>query len=117
VGQFRKKPVVIDAEQLTWGTWGEVCDLAGVGELGEGKPEGGWVHPVLLEREGLESAFRTGDPWPDVSPDKQLIGLAIPTLEGTMIALQGDWIIKGTRGEIYPCKPGPFEDTFEEVTA
>lgn len=39
--------------------------------------------------------------------------LQIPTLEGTMEALIGDYVIRGTRGEFYPCKPGPFEDTFE----
>jgi hypothetical protein len=41
--------------------------------------------------------------------------LAIETLEGTMIASPGDWIVQGTWGEFYPCKPGPFEDTFEPV--
>lgn len=37
------------------------------------------------------------------------------TLEGTMIAEVGDYIIKGVRGEIYPCKPDIFEQTYEEV--
>lgn len=41
---------------------------------------------------------------------------AIRTLEGTMRVDPGDWVIRGTRGEVYPCKPGPFEDTFEEVS-
>jgi hypothetical protein len=40
----------------------------------------------------------------------------IDTLEGNMLALPGDWIVKGTRGEFYPIKPGPFEDTFALVT-
>lgn len=39
----------------------------------------------------------------------------IPTLEGTMEAKQGDWIIQGISGEIYPCKPDIFEKTYEEV--
>jgi len=42
-------------------------------------------------------------------------GLAINTLEGTMKASVGDWIIKGVRGEFYPCKPDIFEATYEPV--
>ncbi len=38
----------------------------------------------------------------------------ISTLEGEMIAQQGDWIIRGIRGELYPCKPDIFEATYEE---
>lgn len=37
----------------------------------------------------------------------------IPTLEGTMDAVEGDWIIKGVNGEFYPCKPDIFEKTYE----
>lgn len=40
---------------------------------------------------------------------------AIITLEGTMEAQPGDWIIKGIKGEFYPCKPAIFEATYEEV--
>ena len=39
--------------------------------------------------------------------------LAIATLEGTMTADPGDWIIKGVNGELYPCKPDIFEKTYE----
>ena len=41
--------------------------------------------------------------------------LLIDTLEGTMKAQPGDWIIKGVKGEIYPCKPDIFETTYEPV--
>lgn len=41
--------------------------------------------------------------------------LNIYTLEGNMIASIGDWIIKGIKGEFYPCKPDIFEQTYEEV--
>jgi len=44
--------------------------------------------------------------------NKQLI---IPTLEGDMTASIGDFIIKGIKGEIYPCKPDIFWKTYEEV--
>lgn len=39
--------------------------------------------------------------------------LMIPTLEGTMRADKGDWIIRGIKGELYPCKPDIFEATYE----
>lgn len=41
--------------------------------------------------------------------------IAIDTLEGTMRALPGDWIIRGVQGEFYPCKPDIFVATYEEV--
>ncbi|MBY6871669.1 hypothetical protein HYH37_00385 [Clostridium botulinum] len=40
-------------------------------------------------------------------------GIKIPTLEGTMIANTGDYIIKGVNGEFYPCKPDIFKRTYE----
>ena len=39
----------------------------------------------------------------------------ILTLEGNMLVTYGDWVIKGTRGEFYPCKPDCFNDTFERI--
>ena len=87
--KYRKKPVVIEAVQLRWDTWSEMCDHAGVGKLKDGKPEG--------------------------QMDGEKIGLAIPTLEGLMIGNENDWIIKGVKGEIYPCKPDIFEVTYESV--
>ena len=39
--------------------------------------------------------------------------LLIKTPEGTMRADPGDWIIRGVKGEIYPCKPDIFEATYE----
>jgi hypothetical protein len=41
--------------------------------------------------------------------------LRIPTLEGEMTARLGDYIIKGVKGELYPCKPDIFAATYEEV--
>jgi hypothetical protein len=39
----------------------------------------------------------------------------ISTLEGVMTAMPGDWIIKGVKGEFYPCKPDIFATTYEEA--
>ena len=41
--------------------------------------------------------------------------LIIKTLEGNMKANIGDYIIKGVHGELYPCKPDIFEETYEMV--
>lgn len=40
----------------------------------------------------------------------------INTLEGDLGTSPGDWIIKGIKGEFYPCKPDIFEATYEPVT-
>ena len=41
--------------------------------------------------------------------------LCIFTLEGTLRADAGDWIIRGVKGEVYPCKPDIFEQIYERV--
>lgn len=89
VAKFRKKPVVIEAVQLRWDTWQEMCEHADVGKLEDGKPMG--------------------------HQDGEHIGLDIPTLEGLMHANENDWIIKGVSGELYPCKPNIFEATYDLV--
>ena len=43
------------------------------------------------------------------------VEMEIETQEGTMKANKGDWIIKGVKGELYPCKPDVFEMTYEKV--
>lgn len=42
-------------------------------------------------------------------------GITIKTLEGTMVADETDYIIRGVNGEIYPCKADIFQKTYEEV--
>ncbi|MEI3611620.1 hypothetical protein [Pseudogracilibacillus sp. SO30301A] len=49
------------------------------------------------------------------SDSGERIGLVIPTLEGDMLAVENDYIIKGVNGEFYPCKPDIFEKTYELV--
>ena len=84
--KFRKKPVVIDAYQFT--AVQKVQDI--IEEW-----SGGSVRGVVLPLEERE--------------------LSINTLEGEMRGKVGDWIIKGVKGEFYPCKPDIFEATYEEV--
>jgi hypothetical protein len=98
--KFRKKPVVIEAMQLLWTNWNEMCDFAGVGKLSDGKPQGCYVEDGVAIPDDRSS---------------ETIGLHIPTLEGLMLGVQGDWIIRGVKGELYPCKPDIFEASYEPV--
>ena len=50
-----------------------------------------------------------------VHGDERPFGIAIETLEGTMVAAAGDYIIRGVQGEFYPCKPDIFRATYEPV--
>jgi hypothetical protein len=88
MGKFRKKPVVIDAMQLT-----PECDL-----------------DQLCEFMGGEAKRNI-----DFSINYVNRFVVIQTLEGSMTARLGDWIIKGLAGEYYPCKPDIFEKTYEAV--
>lgn len=94
--KFRKKPVVIEAVQLTWEEWGGVCELVGKRD----RFIGGALGADGIFREG--QVTKTG-----------MLAARIPTLEGDFIAREGDWIIKGVAGEIYPCKPEIFAATYE----
>ncbi|MHB9144713.1 MAG: hypothetical protein ACYC5Y_05180 [Symbiobacteriia bacterium] len=96
MSKFRKLPVIIDAIQLTWGTWNDVCDFVSKEAFGGG---------VYLDDE-------TGAELPE-GRTSNTMGLKIKTLEGTMLARQGDYIIRGVNGEFYPCKPDIFERTYE----
>jgi hypothetical protein len=87
MSKFRKKPVVIDAIQWTGTNFLDCGDFLG----GEAERNIGWAY------------------WPRDHV------IAIGTLEGMMRASCGDWIIKGVKGEFYPCKPDIFEATYELV--
>lgn len=109
MSRFRKKPVEIEAVQLRWDTWSEMCDHADVGKLADGKPQGCYIDEA-------------GNPTDDYPGDRSdgsgaFIGLWIPTLEGLMIGKQDDWIIRGVQGELYACKPDIFEATYEPASS
>ena len=99
MAKYRKKPVIIEAMQLRWDTWRDVCEFI---------PKKYLVKEVYLD----DLTFR-------ILPDNHTsntIGLIINTLEGDHLARQGDYIIKGIKGEFYPCKPDIFEQTYEKIS-
>lgn len=78
--------------------------------------------PVIIEAfKWTGDVYQTDDPVWIVDLIKQgKITISFPhmfieTLEGVMKADAGDWIIKGIKGEVYPCKPDIFESTYEQV--
>lgn len=106
MAKFRKKPVEIEAVQLRWTTWGEVCDFLG-DIIGPHNPGRDCSEPS-------DTCGELGFQKLDGSPaGNGYIELTIPTLEGDMIARHGDWIIRGIKGEFYPCKPDIFAATYE----
>ncbi len=83
--KYRKKPVVIEAMQLTEESRNRVFN---------------WITCTCA---------------PDWDDDNKPM-IVIKTLEGEMEARLGDWVIKGIKGEFYPCKPDIFEATYEPAS-
>jgi hypothetical protein len=83
MSMFRKKPIIVEARCFLPGTGQDLVAWCGGREQGDFNELGVF-------------------PW-----------IEIPTLEGNMRANPGDWIIRGVKGEFYPCKPGIFDATYE----
>ena len=64
-------------------------------------------------KNGLTIASFMGHPFPDDAHTTDTP--IIHTLEGDLVASVGDWIIKGVKGEFYPCKPDIFQATYDAV--
>lgn len=85
--KYRKKPVEIEAVQFSEFSADKLTEIQN------------FIGEVTLLTEDEE--------------DKPKI--IIRTLEGDMYASLGDWIIKGVKGEFYPCKPEIFKETYEKL--
>ena len=88
--KFRKKPVVIEAMKLTKENWEDVRS---------------WI--VMNDPKSLKEVVK--------NEKGEVTGIIIHTLEGDHLANMGDFIIKGIKGEFYPCKPDIFVKTYEVV--
>jgi hypothetical protein len=53
--------------------------------------------------------------FPDIEPDATASKLTTKTLVGDLHASPGDWIIRGSKGEFYPCKDNIFRETYEPI--
>ena len=86
--KYRKKPVIIDAVKF----------------------DGSSISADTI------SSWSDKKVWQNTSGFGEFLGsLSINTLEGVMTASSCDYIIRGIKGEYYPCKPDIFEATYEEV--
>ena len=94
---YRKKPVCVQAVQLNYKNWSEVCDFLG----------------DIICADNPATYGKASDTCGEDGPE--FINVRIPTLEGSHLALHGDWIIKGVSGEFYPCKPNIFQKTYEAI--
>ena len=98
MGRFRKRPVEVEAWELTSDNIAQMYELVNNAKIN---------YDDLTWRVRLEQIIETG--------------LDIPTLEdgsdkrAKHVASLGDYIIKGIQGEFYPCKPGVFKATYEEI--
>lgn len=95
--KFRKRPVEVEAIQWTGRNMDAVCKFC-----------------ADLVRKNKDGAMHLGFRGRSVV-DPQNNVVLIGTLEGVMEARAGDWIIRGVKGEYYPCKPDVFEATYEKV--
>ncbi len=87
MARFRKKPVEIDA--VRWDGHEDTFDIILK-----------WAAPDESRTFAMSDGY-----------------LYIATLEGEMRADPGDWVIRGVEGEVYPCKPNIFVQTYDLVTA
>lgn len=89
MAQFRKKPIIVEAVQWMPGRY--------------------FKHFQHGREMWLEKAMNGSDSVIVVDGDK----LIVKTLEGVMVANPGDWIIRGVKGELYPCKNDIFMATYD----
>jgi hypothetical protein len=100
VAKYRKKPVVIEA--MLW-EGGSIAASNIVGWIIDGG------HAAKWREEKPEVRVSNGELAQLFEPEH----IRIRTLEGDIKASTGDYIIKGVRGEFYPCKPDIFAATYE----
>lgn len=92
--KYKKKPVVIDAVQWTGENHREMFDF-------------------LTENAFDKESMKVSGEHFYIDHNKVGGGLVIKTLEGEHLASIGDFIIRGVKGEYYPCKADIFEQTYE----
>lgn len=96
MARYRKKPVEIDAVQ-----W-------------DGTAEGATSIIDWILSSGHTATFACSDPDRCAATDRDAPHtIQVHTLEGAMTATLGDWIVRGVKGEFYPCRDDIFTATYE----
>ena len=97
--KYLKKPVVIEAFKWTGGRDQEDDPV--------------WIKEAIEQgKVKFVKGFLKGNSFFGATNGPDIV-MEIETLEGKMLVVRGDYIIRGVRGEIYPCKPDIFEETYE----
>lgn len=96
--KYRKKPVVIEAVKVIY------AEMTGKGPE---RPPFDELPPWLL------TAIDAGDITLSSKNARDYAVINVNTLEGVMEAGPGDYLVRGIKGELYPCKPDIFEATYE----
>ena len=94
MGKYRKKPIVIEAFQMTKERRWDNSEWPN------------WLNKAWNDDPGCDGAL-----WCEDGGEELWCG----NLEGAHEVTFGDWIIQGIKGEIYPCKPDIFEATYEDA--
>lgn len=105
IGRYKSKVVEIEAVQFVSCNYNDLSLLAQTSNTGDGIQ--------CLSIDEVRSMFPGAEIGEELIQTK--IYAVIPTLEGPHLAREGDWIIRGTEGELYPCKPSVFARKYEAV--
>lgn len=101
MARFRKKPVEIEAIQLTEYNWDELFEFCG-------------THPSSGHDYDIPTLCPIGTY--SQSDDPEVKAEVWDKLHSTWVGVkEGQWIIKGVQGEFYPCDPDVFEASYEPV--
>ena len=87
--RYKKKPIEVEAIKFDGTNHREILKF---------------IYPSMTET-GLEGA------------EKMKLPIVIETLEGDMNVSVGDYVIRGVQGELYPCKPDIFEQTYQTISS
>lgn len=91
--KFRKRPVVIEAVQFDGNNWAAIGKFVGVTQ---------WFRPARFPRNEM---------------GRMIVAEVYDELHDTFVGVvAGDWIIRGLKGEFYPCEPIVFADSYEAVS-
>jgi hypothetical protein len=119
MAKFRNRAVVVEAVQLLWSTWNEVCALIDApGGLEAGNPEGCYVDTVGFATEDTNGRIGIKIP---VSGPSEWSAIKVPVRlqslgeKSWLLGVEGDWIVRDRDGKIRPISPTNFERDFERV--
>ncbi len=113
MAKYRKKPVEVEAVQVSWKTWDDVCGFIEAHGCTNRPP----ATDDLPPEEASDTLGETGHENLAGKTVSGYIRFELPTTPGEMAVFRhGDWVLPDSRpGTFYPVKPDVFEATYEPV--